>query len=74
MQNPQTYNVTKGGDWYMSRGIKNNTTNDRIAIHWTKVAHREWAKALNNEGSIHYQNALRAYAKAKRARHASRYK
>ena len=56
----------------MSRGINKNTTYDRIASHWTKVGHREWA--LNNEGGIHYKNAREAYAKANRARHAARNK
>ena len=58
----------------MSRGINKNTTYDRIASHWTKVGHREWAKALNNDGGIHYKNAREAYAKANRARHAARNK
>lgn len=57
----------------MPRINKKSNAYEKLADHWKKIGHREWAKALNNEGGIHYQLAREAYAKSDRARHAARF-
>lgn len=41
----------------MPRINKKSNAYEKLANHWEKVGHREWAKALNNEGGHHYQIA-----------------
>lgn len=57
----------------MPRINKKSNAYEKLADHWKKIGHLEWAKALNNEGGIHYQLAREAYAKSDCARHAARF-